>query len=208
MTKVESNEEKVLAFLGKFSNSNAEVISNGTGVFKLQVHKILKGLVDKKVVSIEENDKPPVYSLASKPAETKQSTVKAKKAPEEKKGEPVNMPERYRSTGRNTSKYKFKGKEYAKGPLVLAVISDYCEKHKVSIAKLKETFPDELQPRYSTIQLLNMAKKLSTGRDRFFLKQEQLIKIGDAKVAVCNQWGQHNIEPFLKIARKLGYTIK
>ena len=79
---------------------------------------------------------------------------------------------------------------------------------KDRLSKLKELFPDTLQPRYGTIQDVSKAKKLSEDRERFFLKPEQILKVGDKRVAVCNQWGKHNIGGFVKIARSLGYNIK
>ena len=116
----------------------------------------------------------------------------------------------YLKTGnRDTSKLKFQGQEYGKGQLVLAVVKAHVEKNpRMTLSKLREIFPDELQPRYGTIQEVSKAKKLSSDRDRFFLKPEQILKVGDKKVAVSNQWGSNNLPPFLKVAKSLGYHIK
>jgi len=50
------------------------------------------------------------------------------------------------------------------------------------------------------------AKKAKTftsgGRDRFFLKDDQLIKIQNSKIAISNQWTSENLKPFLTVARK------
>lgn len=209
MEKTETNEERILSFLSKFTHGSAEVIENGTGIFRLHVFKSLKSLAAAGKVVVDSSEKPVVYSLAKDQPKAIKGDENPKKVSEEEKGEVLDMPERYKTKGRDTTKYKFQGKAYGKGPLVLAVVTDYVTKRKTTLAKLKEVFPDEvLQPRYSTVQLVNMAKKLSVGRDRFFLKPEQQIKIGDAKVAVCNQWSSDNFAKFLKIARKLGYSIK
>ena len=111
--------------------------------------------------------------------------------------------------GRDTSKLKFNGELYGKGKLVLAVVKKYMEDNpKTTFAKLKEVFPDTLQPRYGMIEEVNKAKKISADRDRYFLKPEDLIKVGDKKIAVTNQIGANNLPPVLKQFRALGYTIK
>ena len=207
--KTIDNQSMVIAFIAKNPESNVDTIATGTAIFKLNVYKVLKTLVETKQLSIVDQSNPPRYILVNRTVKAKQDPILSKKTSEEKKGETQDVFPKNKTTGRDTSKLKFMGKEYAKGQLVLAVVKHHCETHKTTLAKLKEIFADEsLQPRYGMIQLLNTAKKLSEGRDRFFLKPEQLIKIGEAKVAVCNQWGSNNIGGFLKVAKKLGYTIK
>jgi len=206
--KTIDNQSMVLAYIAKNPDSDAKKISAETGIFSLNVYKILKGLLESKQISINEKKSPPGYNLINKGVKAIQSTIPTKKTPQEEKGEPEDTFPAFKTKGRDTSKLKFLGKEYFKGPLVLAVIEHYCQVNKTTLAKLKELFPDEMQPRYGTIQLLNTAKKLSEGKPRFFLKPEQLIKVGDAKIAVCNQWTSTNLIPFLKVAKKLGYNIK
>jgi hypothetical protein len=202
-----NNETMVVAYITKNPNSTAEQIATGTAIFKLHVFKVLKRLVETEQI-VPSANKPVAYSLVNHNKKTNPDAIRVRKMSQEEKGEAESVLPKPKREGRDTSKLKFLGKEYFKGPLVLAVITHHCKTHKMTVAKLKETFPEELQPRYSTVQLQNMARKLSEGRDRFFLKPDQLIKIGDAKVAVCNQWTSANIVPFLKIAKKLGYAIK
>ena len=52
------------------------------------------------------------------------------------------------------------------------------------------------------------ARSLSGTRDRYFFKPEQLIKLKDKTIAICNQWTADNIRPFLQAAKKAGYKIK
>ncbi|TAH42097.1 MAG: hypothetical protein EYC69_06545 [Bacteroidetes bacterium] len=112
--------------------------------------------------------------------------------------------------GRDMRKFKFDGTLHTKGGLVLAVIQKYVEKRKnISVAKLKEAFPDELLQRFGVFQEVRKAKTfMSGGRDRFFLKDDQLIKIQNSKIAVSNQWSADNIKPFLSTAKKLGFEIR
>jgi hypothetical protein len=200
MKKSETNQEKVLSTLGKFSSSTVEILSTGTGINKLLLYKILKPLVENKQV-VKSETTPPTYSLAVG------KNDRTKTNPKNIADDELQLPN---ATGRDTSKLKFNGELYGKGRLVLAVVQHYVKSNpRVSLTKLKEVFPDELQPRYGMVQEVGKAKKLSADRDRFFLKPEDLIKVGDKKIAVCNQFGSNNLPPFLKMVKsRLGYNIK
>lgn len=115
-----------------------------------------------------------------------------------------------KATGRNSDKFAFNGNVYGKGPLVREVVRQYVAEHpKITIKQLKEVFPDELLKRFGIFQEESFAKNLSGARDRYFFKEEHLIKLGDKKVvAVCNQFTSENIIPFLAAAKKAGFKIK
>jgi hypothetical protein len=89
-------------------------------------------------------------------------------------------------------------------------VNEYVSKHKqIGIGKLKEVFPDDLIQRFGVLQEISKAKQFTSGgRDRFFLKEEMVIKLKDKKIVVCNQWTSENIKPFLTAARKLGFEIR
>ena len=123
--KTIDNQSMVLAFIAKNPDSDAKAISVGTGIFNLNVYKILKGLVESKQISLNEKKNPPGYNLINKVVKTIQSPIPAKKTPQEEKGEPEDVLPAFKTKGRDTTKLKFMGKEYFKGPLVLAVISHY-----------------------------------------------------------------------------------
>eukprot|EP01038_Epipyxis_sp_PR26KG_P004016 gene4016-5744_t len=205
----------VLAFIAKNQESKAnpttaEAISAGTGVFKLTVYKILKGLMDSKQVSIIEKSNPIEYVLVNKVMKGNQDAILPKIIHQEKIGKNLDMV-KLNSKGRDTSRITFQGVEYPKSRFVLIIIKTHIEKNpKITLAKLKETFPDELQPRYAVTQLLHQGRKLSEGgRERYFLKPDEILKVGgETKICVCNQWGVGNITPFLKLARSLGYKFK
>ena len=114
------------------------------------------------------------------------------------------------ASGRNNDKYKFNGEELGKGKTVLALVAHFISKNpKTTIAKLKEVFPDNLMNhKYGVFKEAGEAKKISGSRERYFLKPEQLIKVGDKWIAVCNQITAENIKPFLKAAKTLGFVIK
>ena len=116
------------------------------------------------------------------------------------------------TTSRDNSKYKFNGEEgLGKGPLVRAVVAKYVEDHPDTTYKqLKEIFPDTLMKRFGVFANETDAKKLSGNKPRYFLKPEQMIEIKGQKepIAICNQWTAALIEPFIKVAKELGYKIK
>ncbi len=116
------------------------------------------------------------------------------------------------TTSRDNSKYKFNDQDdLGKGPLVRAVVAKYVEDHPDATYKqLKEIFPDTLMKRFGVFANEAEAKKLSGNKPRYFLKPEQMIKIKGQKepIAICNQWTAALIEPFIKVAKELGYKIK
>ena len=46
-----------------------------------------------------------------------------------------------------------------------------------------------------------------TGHKRFYLKDNEILKISDAEIVVCNQWGAGNIQGFLDLCNKLDISI-
>lgn len=198
--KNEQQKTQVLDWIEKFPEAGAELIANGTGIFKLQVFKILKTLSEEGKLIINEKGTHPPYSIVKINSGRNQPTVKPNAAKKTKTDE---------LSGRDTSKLSFQGKQFGKGQLVLAVIREHIAKNPtITLEKLKEQFPDSLQPRYGTIKEVQQAKKLSVDRDRFFLKPEQIFSVGNKKVVVSNQWGINNISPFISAAKKLGYKIR
>lgn len=110
---------------------------------------------------------------------------------------------------RDNSKYKFNGEMYGKGPLVRAVVKQYVQDNpKITLTQLRDIFPDELLRRYGIFQEESEAREISGKCDRYFLKPEHLIQLKKEKIAVCSQFTFENIQPFLKLAKGMGYKIK
>jgi len=111
---------------------------------------------------------------------------------------------------RDRKTYKFMGEEHGKGKLVLAIIKYHVEKNpKITAQQLKGFFPDQLLKGYGIIRVLSEAQEISKTHKRFFLKEEQLVKVKDGKMAVCNQFSAENIKPFFEhVTKKLGYEIE
>ena len=110
--------------------------------------------------------------------------------------------------GRKGTQYLFNGETYGKGKLVLAVVKAHVSKFPKSTLKdLQKTFPKEIQKYYEVVESLVVAKKKSEHYPRYFVKDNQPIKIADGSIGVTTQWGD-NIKSFLEVAKKLGFTIK
>lgn len=210
-------QQTLIDHLEKFANSPVDLIVTATGLNKLLVTNSLKILLEKKKLVEVSDTTPPVYNLV---ATAKKITNVADKKSVKTETAKIALPKTEvtkktaddevvlkKENGRDTSKLKFNGNEYGKGRLVLAVVKKYMEDNpRTTLTKLKEVFPDELQNRYGMVQEVSKAKKLSVDRDRFFLKPEDLIKVGDKKVAVCSQFGSNNLP--LKHLKSLGFVIK
>lgn len=206
----ESQEEKVVGFIQKFTRCSAGVIATGTGIFKLNVHKVLKKLIENGKVSVDDKTDPPTYSLVAKAGENnktdKQPVVK-KAVVKEKDEATLN-----KEGGRDTSKYIFNKIAYPKSRAVLEVIRQYVKDHpKITLQILQTVFKsNDLQKRYGTIIELYAAKKFETssGRPRHFLKSTDIINVNGRKVVISNQWDANNFEEFKKICTSLKYTIR
>lgn len=132
-------------------------------------------------------------------AKSKQPKVKTAKVPKiaKEKGK------------RDHHEYKFMGESFKKGKLVLAVIKQHVKKNpKLNVAQLKAAFPEHLLKGYGIVQEHARALEVSKDSNRFFLKEEHLVKVQGGVVAVCNQFSVDNIHPFLEHAKKLGYEIE
>ena len=107
---------------------------------------------------------------------------------------------------RDTSKYTFKGKAFAKGRLVHAVVQDFVEKNpNTTFDDLKKAFPDEWhadkpnQRNRAVFVRLSDAEQLfkDKGHRRHFFKEGEVIQLSDEIIAVSNQWGIGNIGNFV-----------
>lgn len=112
------------------------------------------------------------------------------------------------SSNRDKTKYMFEGKVYAKNRLVLAIIKEYTQKHNPRYEELSNVFDKSLQGSLGVVELWENAIKVSDAKKRYFLKEEDIINLQDAKIVVCTQWGIFNIVKFIKQAQTLGFTIE
>ncbi len=190
--------QKLLTFLEQNPKSTKNQIQEATGLKGLQLYNLLRKLTKEETIIEHPNQ---TYSVDIIDGTEEQEPVQQKT-----KQTTTVKP---KTASRDSSKYKFEGKEYGKGPLVRAVVSKYVEDNpKTTYEQLKEVFPDELLKRFGIFQDEKTAKEIAPKGKRYFEKPEQMIKLKDRKVVVCNQFTLANIQPFLKVAKSLGYKIK
>ena len=218
-------DTQVIGFLTANPNSNKAAITEATGMKGLPLYTALKALLKEGRITSTGEGSETTYSLDENFVEALagEDKMDATRNPEpigpivegeKKEDEPqtnTEEPKVKEATSRDNSKYKFNGEEYGKGPLVRAVVAKYVEDHPDTTHKqLKEIFPDTLMKRFGVFANETEAKKLSGNKPRYFLKPEQMIKIKGQKepIAICNQWTAALIEPFIKVAKELGYKIK
>ncbi len=191
--------QKLISFLEYNSNSNKEAIAEATGLKGLALFNTLKRLVKEGTIHEDETSGEKLYSVAMI------DDGEANDNPPEERNEDAEIISR----GRDNSKYKFNGQEYGKGPLVHAIVSQYVADNRgTTYKKLKEVFPDDLLKRFGIFQDEQTANEIAPKGGRYFSKPEQVIKLKDRSVIVCNQFTLANIQPFLKLAKTLGYKIK
>jgi len=111
------------------------------------------------------------------------------------------------------SKYTFKGTQYGKGRLVQAVVKDYAQTNPgISFEDLLLVFPHELaRHKFGVFDRIEVAEKyfIDSGNKykRFYMNEEDIITLSDAKIVVCSQFGKDNMDPFLEACKKLELEI-
>lgn len=112
-------------------------------------------------------------------------------------------------SGRDKTRYMFKGNVYLKNKLVLAVVTDYVNKHpNITINELKEVFNKSLQGSIGVVESEMIARLRKDYEVRFFAKDYEILHLIDGNAYVCTQWGILNIPNFIARARQLGYEIE
>lgn len=112
----------------------------------------------------------------------------------------------------HNKEFTYQGTTYwNKRKFVLSFIKEYVLNHAgISFSELKKQFPDELGQSRSlgVVRLLTVIENQSRMRPdlikRYFLRQEEIIKLDDGtKVVVCNQWG----DAFLKFLNHIQTSL-
>jgi len=221
----QTNEEVLIGFITANPDSTKAAISEGTELKGLVLFNLLKKLEKEGKITLEGGGADATYSINENDREEEEQDVtdEEEESGEENKAdgddeETTNEKEKEpakdkivtaKPPKRDNSKFKFNGEEYGKGPLVRAVVAKYVEDNlNTTYKQLKEVFPDDLLKRFGIFQEEATAREISDKRDRYFLKETQIIKLKDKKIAVCNQFTVTNIQPFLKVAKTLGFKIK
>lgn len=203
--KLETAVKKVAEFLASNPGSTKEAIGKATKVKGLELTNALKRLrKEERLIEEYPDGEEPKFSIKAEEEQRPEEET-----PVDETEIPVEDEQLPSKKGRDNKKFSFNGNLYGKGPLVREVIREYVAGHKTTTYKqLKAIFPDELLKRFGIFQDEETARSLSGARDRYFFKDEHAIKLKDKTIYVCNQFTSENIQPFLKVARGLGFKIK
>ncbi len=209
---MKNENKKLIKFLQENPNSLRPALGEVLEMKGLVLFNHLKKLQNEGLITSEGVGSEMTYTLVEQQTETP-----AEEKGDEKKDSAVVIEDQQTKEApvvtkvveRNNDKFKFNNEEYGKGPLVRAVVTQYVvDNAGTTFKRLKEVFPDELLKRFGIFQDEQRARELSGKYDRYFFKQDHVIKLKDKKVVVCNQFTATNIQPFLKAAKALGYKIK
>jgi hypothetical protein len=116
----------------------------------------------------------------------------------------------YKSFTKDRTKYLFDGESYGKGRLALALVKKYIENHPdKTYADLEQAFPKTVQGTLGVFVTLDEAQKIYEKYEykRHFIKEDEVLKVGAIKIAVCSQWGIGNIGRLIERAKALGYKV-
>ena len=167
---------------------------------QVEMPSVIEGQVEPVVTSIIE-EVLAVTSIIEEPVDT--SIIKETLGAEIE-NQVTSIPEVKK--GRDNTKFEFQGEFFGKGPYVRIIVATYMEKHpETTIVELKSIFPDALLKRFGIFQNVEKAKEISGKTPRYFLKPDQIIIVGEEKIAVCSQFTAENIKPFLEVSKKLGF---
>jgi hypothetical protein len=91
---------------------------------------------------------------------------------------------------------------------VLEVVRQYvADNPNVTFEQLEIVFPKQLQGSLGVFMpktdAVERAEK--TGHRRHFIKDSEIIRLGDSEIAVCTQWGSNNIPRAIDVFKNLGY---
>lgn len=203
--KTEKAREIIVLALKKKTILTAKEINDANKeIAFVQIYGVMSGLVKNGSVKLNEQEGKKSYSLIdeSKLDDVIPVLVKGKVNKTEESEKPK------KKTGRDLSTYKFNGKEYNKGRLAHAIVLEAST--RLSLKNALVLFPDHIIPPYGLIKPIKEAKEMSKNRARFFIKNEEIIKLKDGnQIAVSNQWTPDRIAKIIAIAKKeLKYTIK
>ena len=110
---------------------------------------------------------------------------------------------------RDITKYRFDNQIYCKRRLVLACVKRYISENNVDdFGALLNVFPDGIQGSLGVIKPAEIAQRYANAHRRFYFEDQDIIFISGIPYVVCSQWEKKNIERFLHVAEKLGYTIQ
>lgn len=116
-----------------------------------------------------------------------------------------------RKSSKDFTRYQFRGDEYNKRRLVLAVVKTWIkENNPLSLSELVSAFPQDIKSGGLLVPV-NEAEQMSIrqGIPRHFLGEGDLVEFSsNEKYAISNQWSRDSLNKFIEQARRLGFGIQ
>jgi len=195
----EVKEEKVMAAIIANPGSDNKKLVTKTGLGREAVRLTVKDLLAKGKVIANTSGKAITFI-----AKEKKTTSKAVVKNSAKTAKPAAKS----SADNDRTKVMFAGQELTKGKFVLAVIQAEVQKNpNITFAELQAKYPNNTHRKYGVIQPLKEAIKKCQKQKRFFIREDQVVKLKDGDVAVCSDWGTGNIGNFERRAKQNGHTF-
>lgn len=215
---VSEARKSVATQIEKQKSTTAKELHSETQIPYVMIYAAIKHFNDGGGIEVEVKDDAKLYKLldakklrALASGETPNKSSKAQEKEEDITTSP--MMKKYANVPtRDTSKFIVRNidkEPRGKGRTVLAIIQTHVKAKRMTLDKLKATFPDELVQKWGVTTSWNKAKEHD--RQRYFVGENDQILTSDKpqkKLAVTNQWSLQRWEKFAEIARGLGYKIQ
>jgi hypothetical protein len=225
--KLEDAKRSVVDYLIEVKTSDPQTICYQKNVPLVIIYQTIKQLEACGAVKVELNDKKRIVSMIDQDKASliyQQTTgpdnkVKVfplvKKVNQEKVNPPLSKPEKPKTpekAPRDLRKFTFgQEKGLNKGRLVLALLRKYSKDNPGKLDQLIAAWPEnEIKGfGYGLIRSAEEAKgiNIASKRTRFFVQEEDLIKVEDGYCAITNQMTSEILSRILTIATKFGYTV-
>jgi len=208
---ISEKEAAIIKAIEKNPGATNKTIVEKTGIGRETVRLAVKKLVESGLViaKIGEN-KAITFIVKEQKTSAKEVT---KKATESKKPEAKPQAEQKLSktqADNDRRKIQYKGQVYGKGKFFLIMMTDYINglAKRPTLKQVQEVWLNRYHRKYGCIQDIATAMEKSKTQKRFFVREDQQIKLADCTAAVCSDWGSKNIEEVLRKGRDLGFKFE
>ena len=222
MTNQDATVSVARSFMDGAESKTPQEVSAQLGIPLLQTHKVFKQLFKEGVIASIEKDDQTTYVVVNSeglkaildaapvdPEPVKETPEVTASPDSEGKEKGKVEPKAQAAKGRHTGMFIYKKASYNKSQCALRVVTDYVTAEKPTLAELEKAFPKEIVSRFGVWNTLEQAKELSKGRDRYYMKEGNILTTSDGyKVVVTTQWTLERILHFSDAAAAVGIKFK
>lgn len=222
MTNQNATVSVARSFMDGAESKTPQEVSAQLGIPLLQTHKVFKQLFKEGVIASIEKDDQTTYVVVNSeglnaileaapvnPEPVKETPEVVASPSSEGKEKGKVEPKEKAAKGRHTGMFIYKKASYNKSQCALKVVTDYVTAEKPTLAELEKAFPKEIVSRFGVFNTIDQAKELSKGRDRYYMKEGQILTTSDGhQVVVTTQWTFERIMQFSDAAAAVGIKFK